>query len=304
VLWLWFFSGGAVQSRESCGIPAHKRALELVVFSLTIFLLLAGQADALVIKLESATVAAWNRYYQWANARAEQQIGNTEKFLIQDNLAAAEKAQVEKALRNGEVVVRKVTSGVVPAGENFKVPDGTILHVWGSVLLPKIKMSELMLFLQDYDHHAGKFKDVERSRLVARDGANFKIYYRLSRSKAFVTAYYNTDQDVVYRTLSPKRIYSKSVATKIAELENPGTPEERERPIGDDRGFLWRLVSWWRFQETDGGVIVECESASLSRGIPEIVNWIPGVASYIRNTPVESLRSVLTSLQANYVPPK
>jgi hypothetical protein len=303
LLW-FFFGGGTMQPRESRGIPAHRRTLESIVFSLVIFMLLAGQADALVIKIESATIEAWNRYYQWANARVQQQIENSEKFLIQDNLPAAEKAQVQTALRNGEVVVKRVTSGVVPAGENFKVPDGTILHVWGSVFLPKIKMPELMRFLQDYDHHAGKFKDVERSRLVSRDGDNFKIYYRLSRSKAFVTAYYNSDQDVVYRTLSSKRIYSKSIATKIAELENPGSPEEKERPVGNDRGFLWRLVSWWRFQETDSGVIVECESASLSRGIPEIVNWIPGLGSYIRNTPIESLRSVITSLQANYLPAK
>jgi hypothetical protein len=293
-----------MQPRDSHEVPAHRRTLELIVFSLVIFMLLAGQADALVIKLESATIDAWNRYYEWANTRVQRQIENSEKFLIQDNLPAAEKSQVQTALRNGEIVVKRVTAGVVPATENFKVPDGTILHVWGSVFLPKIKMPELMRFLQDYDHHAGRFKDVERSRLVSHNGDNFKIYYRLSRSKAFVTAYYNSDQDVVYRTLSPRRIYSKSIATKIAELENPGKPEERERPIGNDRGFLWRLVSWWRFQETDAGVIVECESASLSRSIPEIVNWIPGVASYIRNTPVESLRSVLTSLRANFVPEK
>lgn len=293
-----------MQPDQVRGIPAHMRRLvHAVVFAL-IFLLFAGQADALVIKLERATIEAWDRYYRWADDRVQRQIETPGKFLIQDHLPAAEKAEVDKELRAGDIVVRRVTSGVVPANEKFKVPDGTIMHVWGSVLLPKVKMLELLRFLQDYDHHAGKFKDVEQSRLVSRNGDNFKIFYRLSRSKAFVTAFYNTDQDAVYHTLDAKHISSKSVATRIAELDRPGTPQETERPVGDDRGFLWRLVSWWRFEETDRGVIVECESASLSRNIPEIVNWIPGLGSYIRNTPVESLRSVITSLRANFIPDK
>lgn len=293
-----------MQPKESRGIFARIRTPRYIVFSVLIFLLFAGQADALIIKLEPATIEAWDRYYKWANDHVQYQIDTPGKFLIQDHLPAAEKAQVEKDLRAGEIVVKRITSGVVPANEKFKVPDGTIMHVWGSVFLPKVKMPELLRFLQDYDDHAGKFKDVEKSRLVSRNGDNFKIFYRLSRSKAFVTAYYNTDLDVVYRTLDSKHLFSKSVATKIAELENPGTPGEKERPIGNDRGFLWRLATWWRFQETDLGVIVECESASLSRNIPEIVNWIPGLAGYIRNTPVESMHSVIASLRAHFIPGK
>ncbi len=293
-----------MQPRESRGITTRIGRLEYLVFFAMMFLAFAGQADALMIKLAPPTIEAWDRYYKWANDRVQHQIDTSGKFLIQDHLPAAEKAQVEKELRAGEVVVKTVTSGVVPANEKFKVPDGTIMHVWGSVFLPYVKMPELLRFLQDYDHHAGNFKDVEKSRLISRNGDNFKIFYRLSRSKAFVTAYYNTDQDVVYRTLDSRRVFSKSVATRIAELENPGTPKEKERPVGDDRGFLWRLVSWWRFQETDQGVIVECESASLSRNIPAIVNWIPGLGSYIRSTPVESMRSVITSLRAHFIPGK
>ncbi len=271
------------------------------MFVALIFLLFAGQADALVIRLEPATIEAWNRYYKWADERVQRQIETPGKFLMEDHLSAAEKAQVDKDLRAGKIIAKRVTSGVVPANEKFEVPDGTIMHVWGSVLLPKVKMPELLRFLEDYDHHAGKFKDVEKSRLVSRNGDNFKIFYRLSRSKAFVTAYYNTDQDVVYHTRDAKHVYSKSIATRIAELDHPGTAQEKERPVGDDRGFLWRLVSWWRFEETDLGMIVEIESASLSRSIPGIVNWIPGLAGYVRNTPVESLNSVITSLRAYFV---
>jgi len=61
-------------------------------------------------------------------------------------------------------------------------------------------------------------------------------------------------------------------------------------------------VSWWRFQQTEKGVIVECDSASLSRDIPLIVKLIPGVAAYIRSTPKESLESFLASIRLHAKP--
>jgi hypothetical protein len=293
-----------MQRRKNRHLSARICLNKPFLLSVLIFMVPAAQADAMAVKLESATIQAWDLYYKWANARVQQQVETPGKFLIRDHLPQGEKAEVDRDLSAGKIVVRRVTNGVIPPGENFKVPDGMIHHVWGSLWLPGIKMPELLRFLQDYDHHAGKFSDVERSKLVSRTGDNFKIYYRLSRSKAFFTVHYNSDQDVTYQTLDPKRVFSRSIATKIAELENAGTPQEKERPIGEDNGFLWRLVSWWRFQETDSGVIVECESASLSRGIPAIVNWIPGLSGYIRNTPVESLQSVLAGIKANFTTAK
>jgi len=42
-------------------------------------------------------------------------------------------------------------------------------------------------------------------------------------------------------------MYSRSYSTRIAEVEDAGTPEERERQVGDDHGYLWRLYTYWRF---------------------------------------------------------
>ena len=84
---------------------------------------------------------------------------------------------------------------------------------------------------------------------------------------------------------------------KIAELEDAGTPSEREKKPGNDSGFLWRLVSWWRFEQRGADVMIELESASLSRDIPAYIKFMPGISSYIRSTPRESLESVLTSIR-------
>jgi hypothetical protein len=187
--------------------------------------------------------------------------------------------------------------GLVPKGVDFEVRDGEIHHWWGAILLRDVKLPDLLRFLQDYNHHAGKFADVERSRLISVDGTRYRIFFRFRRSKAFVTAVYNTEQEAVYTGHGPGRVSSYSVATRIAEVDDPGTPSEREKLPGNDRGFLWRLVSWWRFEQRGNDVAVELESASLSRDIPGVVRMIPGVSSYIRSTPRESLESVLASIR-------
>jgi hypothetical protein len=224
-------------------------------------------------------------------------------FLIQDRLPPREKQEALRRLQAGATYIDRA-AGVIPPKEEFRVPDGEIHHWWGTILVPKVKLPALMAFLQDYDHHAGRFADVTGSRLISREGQRFVFSFRLMRSKAFVTAHYNTMQEATYYPVDARRAWSRSAALKIAELEHAGTPRERELPAGQDRGFLRRLVSWWRFQETDAGVIVEIESASLSRDIPAYVRWIPGVSGYIRSTPRESLESVLNSVRGHFTASK
>jgi len=257
--------------------------------------------EASPVKLKPATLKAWEQYYRWTDERVNLQLAVPERFLIADHLPPKERAKVERRLKSGEIVIRKM-EGTVPAGQKFKVPDGEIHHWWGSILIPDVTLQKLLVFLQDYDHHAGKFEDVQESRLIFRSGNYYKIHFRLMRSKALFTAHYNTIQECTYKLHSKDRASSRSVATKIAELNRAGTPKEREKPPGDDRGFLWRLVSWWRFQQVPEGVVVEIESASLSRNIPFIVRLIPGASGYIRSTPKESLRSILTSIRAHANP--
>jgi hypothetical protein len=263
--------------------------------TLICFLLTLLQSSS-AAELKHETVQAWDQYLQWANAKVQRELSNPGIFLIQNALPPSDKASVQQSISAGEIVVHRMT-GIVPAGASFDVPSGEIHHWWGTMLLRNTSLSHLLQFLQDYDHHAGKFSDVERSRLISKNGDRYKIFFRLSRSKAFVTAYYNTEQDCQYTYYGATRASSQSTATKIVEVENPGTASERERTPGNDRGFLWRLVSWWRFEQRGRDVIVELESASLSRNIPSVIKLMPGISSYIRSTPRETLESVLINIR-------
>jgi hypothetical protein len=83
-----------------------------------------------------------------------------------------------------------------------------------------------------------------------------------------VTATYDTWHRVRHRQVSPSRVDSTSVSTRIEELHDAGTPKERRVSLADSRGFLWRMQSWWRFTATPEGVVVTCESITLSRPVP------------------------------------
>jgi hypothetical protein len=96
---------------------------------------------------------------------------------------------------------------------------------------------------------------------------------------------------VKYIQLGPKRWRSISRSTKIAEVDNAGKASEREKPPGTGEGFLWRLNSYWRFEERDNGTWVECQAVSLSRDVPTGLGWV--VEPIIRNLPKDSLENTL-----------
>lgn len=123
---------------------------------------------------------------------------------------------------------------------------------------------------------------------------------RLQRKK-FVTVVYNTEHLITYRRHGPTHASSQSTATKITELAEPGTPLEHELPPGDDRGYLWRLNAYWRYEEVPGGVIAECESISLSRNIP--FGFRDFVMPLVRSAARESMEKALTALRAKLETP-
>ena len=78
----------------------------------------------------------------------------------------------------------------------------------------------------------------------------------------------------------------------MREIEDYGTPKQRELNDGQGKGLLWRLFSIARFEERDGGVYVELEAIALSRNIPVSVRWLiePIVSRLSRSSLMTSLR--------------
>ena len=125
----------------------------------------------------------------------------------------------------------------------------------------------------------------------------FKDYSRTGRNRnlsvgrKIMTVVLDTDHDVHYRPVDERRWICRSHTTRIAEVEGAGTPQERVRPPDAGYGFLWRLNSYWRFQEREDGVYVECRAVSLTRDVPFGLGWV--IEPIIQKLPKESLINTL-----------
>jgi hypothetical protein len=242
--------------------------------------------------LQPAAIAAFDQYVRATEDRIDRELKRPGQFLYVEGLADPERKQVLAMLKSGGIFMAKLTTHD-PHGPELDVPDAMIHHWLGAVFIPGATLPQTLAAVQDYNHHQDFYKpDVLQSKLLSHEGNDFKVYYRLQKKK-IITVILNTDHDVHYFPVDDTHCYSRSYSTRIAEVENAGTPKEHEKPIGHDGGFLWRLDSYWRFEQKDGGVYVECESVSLTRDIPEGLGWL--IRPFVTSVPKESLQSTLNS---------
>jgi hypothetical protein len=234
--------------------------------------------------LKQATINVFTDYV----ARTESDNVRTLKdgpFLWPDGLPGDERSAAFAKLRRGEVLMRRLS--VKNGKANLTVPGGMI-HDWeGIVFIAGVKLDDVLEVLQDYNHHTTYYApDVTASRIEARNGDHFRVFLQFHRKKV-VTVVLNTVHDVTYYRDSPTRAHSRSSAVRIAQLEDPGGPREKEKPPGQDSGFLWRMETWWRLDERDNGVYVQNQVVSLTRDIPTGLGWL--IEPFITAIPKESL---------------
>jgi hypothetical protein len=269
-------------NRGAALLPKRGSAAAAVVV-----LLFVAATPALPAELQARTVAAFDRYVQ----ATEQRLKNDPQFLWVDTLPASQQRAVVETLRRGELVIEPLTTR--QNGKEIDIPDGMVHHWIGVVFVPGATVDRAVSLLQDYDHHAQIYTpNVAASKLLSREGNNFRVYLRFMMKKV-ITVVVNSEHDARFTRDAPNRASSRISSTRIAEVEAPGTPSEREKPVGNDSGYLWRLYSYWRLLERDGGTYVQCESISLTRDIPAGFGWL--IRPFVTSIPRESLEFTLTT---------
>jgi hypothetical protein len=239
--------------------------------------------------LRPNTVAASDEYVKLTEARNAEELQRGTNLLWIDGLKDSERAQAYEELKRGQVQMQKLETRL--NGEKIRCPGGMIHHWVGVAFIPGAKLQDVLRVLQDYDHHAQYYApDVEQSKIESHDGNDFLVFLRFRRHKV-VTVVLNTEHDVRYFTDSDTREHSRSSAIRIAEVENAGKSNEREKRPGDDGGYLWRMETWWRLEERDGGVYVQSEVVSLTRDIPAGLGWLIG--PFVNSIPKETLTFTL-----------
>lgn len=248
---------------------------------LVITMLLATSAGS--AGQQPSTTEAFNRYIAEAEARIVRE--RNASFLRLDALPPRERSDMVARLRRGEVMIEKQgnTPDQIPAG---------LVHDWlGLVFIPKTTVAQVIALVRAYDHLGRYYSpDVMQSRIVSARGDELHVFMRLKKQKV-VTVVLDTEYDVHYGNLDATHQYSISRSTRVTEIENPGEPTEHPLPAGHDHGYMWRLNTYWAFEQVDSGVFVQCEAISLTRDIPAGLGWLIG--PFVNSIPRESLQFTL-----------
>jgi hypothetical protein len=260
-------------------------------FCLALALLTTGTGlFAGIPELRETTLQSFRDYVAKVDA-PNQNSPHSTNFLWIDDLANEERTAAYAKLKQGGVVMRRLSG--TNSGNSAEIPGGMI-HDWqGIVFIPGANLDEVLDLLQDYNHHATYYSpDVEQARIESRDANHFRVFMRFRRRKV-VTVVLNTEQDITYFRDSPLQAHSRSTALRIREVANPGTSSEKEKPPGEDNGFLWQMETWWHMEQRDGGVYVQNESVTLTRDIPAGLGWL--IEPFVTSIPQETLEFTLSA---------
>jgi hypothetical protein len=199
--------------------------------------------------------------------------------------AAAERDGLGR-VRRGELIVEQVTP---PAGSEL---PGALLHHWrGTGFAVGAKAADFERLLRDFGEYPKTFApEVLSARTIAADGDRVQGRMRV-RQRLGMTVVMDSQYDVLFGRLDARDGWSASRSTRIAEVVGAGTSGERELEPREEHGFLWRMNTYWNWEERDGGLYMQVESVSLTRGIPVGLGW--AVRPFVESIPRESVEFTL-----------
>lgn len=240
-------------------------------------------------RLRQESNAAFERYRQLTDLRNDEELRKGTPYLWIDALPEAARARAIAELRGGAVKMRRVETR--DGGKAIASPGAMIHHWEGIVFIPGANVDDVLNVLQDYNEHTRYYApEVERARIEMRDGEHFRVFLRFHR-KYVISVALNSEHDVRYYRDSPVRAHSRSSSLRIAQVEDAGRPSEHEKPPGQDDGYLWKMETWWRMEERDGGVYLQNEAVSLTRDIPAALGWLIG--PFVTSIPKDTLTFTL-----------
>jgi len=234
---------------------ANRKVTRVSTRHLCALLCLSLAALAAQAELKPETTAAYQKYIAALDPQMAAQDRSQSGFLWIDRDSAR-----QQAVRRGEIVTQQVKS--------LSVPAGMIQHWIGGVFLPGATLAQVERVDQDYADYGKIYgPDVSRVKVLSHDGNHFVVSYRITKTKV-LTAVTDTVHAIDYLPLGPTRMAVQSRSESVRQVENAGKPSERDLAEGEGSGFLWAMNSYWRMEERDGGVYVECEAITLSRDVP------------------------------------
>lgn len=190
--------------------------------------------------------------------------------------------------------IRRGEPFIFPFGATPQKVHSGLIHDWvGIAFVPDAKVDDVLSTLRDYEHYSEFYHPaVVESKASQHDGPQDRFSLLLVNKSLISKTALDGDYESSYVRIDDHRWYSISHATRIQEIENYRTAQQRALPENEGAGLIWRLSSITLFEERDGGVYIEVEAMALSRDIPLSLRWV--ATPIVRRV---SRSSLLTSLQ-------
>lgn len=217
-------------------------------------------------------IATFNSYASTVESRLAQQHRTPNAFLVLDPATLTR-------LHSGELLIEHLTTPTTP---------DALLHHWrATAFVPDATPADFERLLRDFTAYPHNFApQIVSSTVLSRTPTDTLLRLR-TRQHHVITVVLDTTCDVTFASLDPAHGYSISRSTRIDEI----TPA----PVSSNQanGFLYRLNTYWTYEQRDGGLYLQIESLSLTRAIPHGLAW--AVQPYIESVPRDSLVFTLTS---------
>ncbi len=230
-------------------------------------------------------VAGFNTYIKVLESRVAKQHESPDGFLTPLD---------QKLLQRGELVIEPVTPVTAT-----KLP-GALLHHWrGTAFAAGAKPADFERLMKDISAYPQHFApQVLQARILMQRGDHLQAFMRI-RQQHVITVVLDTTYDINFGHLDADHGYSLSRSLSISEVGSPGSSAEHILSPDQEHGFLWRLNTYWSYEERDGGLYMQIESVSLTRSIPAGLKWVvePFVEKIPRDSLEFTLRAVCTALR-------
>jgi hypothetical protein len=244
--------------------------------------------------LGADTKQAWDAYLQAATTAMQARLQPGAKFLWLDDQAGRTEH------------VRKKGPYILPVGDQIPkpIPSG-LIHDWlGAGFVPNATIPDILKVVRDYDRYSEVYRPgVVDSKLISTDGPVDKFLLCFANRSVVAKTALDAEGEARYIQVDEHRWYAYSNTTHIREVAKFGTSEQHTLPEDEGTGLIWRLASFTRLEERDGGVYAELEAIALSRDIPAALRFFvnPIVRRVSRDSLATSLHQTKVAIDAKRV---
>lgn len=223
---------------------------------LLLLIVFTAAVSTFALDLNPQALTAWENYLATIGSETQARLSDAMPFLWIDE----DPGRIER-LKAGEIIVSPLAKR-----NPLSVSHGLIHHWIGAVFVPGATIEDLADVVSDYAAYNQIYRPtIVKAELLGSSGQEQKFSILWVERVLFLSGAFYTEFSSNYVQVNTNRGYRTFYATSIQQIEHYGERDERKLPVDEGSGYVWRLASFARFEQRDGGLYLEIEVVALSR---------------------------------------